>query len=339
MSDFEMGLRDVLESLSQEQGLGRVRQAAAELARAYASGRPPSEFDATTAAAYAAMRLPGTLGALAKISGELALMLPPPMASEGAVVLDTFAGPATAALALVQAGVKLQRLVCVERDPAMRELGATLTARTGIGGFLEWYSGDVRAFLAAGGETFDIVVAAYGLGEVEERDRESLVGALWRRCRGVFLIVEPGTPAGARLLLSVRQRLLAEGATIWAPCPHEHACPLEATSRWCHFATRVPRSRISRLVDGAQASYEDEKFSYLVAGRYEPDTLRRARLVAQPRLSKAEVALLCCTPTGRLTRLSVARRDRTLFRRVRKLRWGDSLPDEIASSWADHPPE
>src|SRR5690606_23485222 len=98
-------------------------------------------------------------------------------------------------------------------------------------------------------------------------------------------------------------------------------------SDWCHFSVRLDRSRQHRLMKGASLAYEDEKFSYLVAGR--PEVVARpaaARVIAPPVASKHSIALRLCTGDG-VEDVAIAKRDAEAFRRVRRLRWGDAAAE------------
>ena len=80
------------------------------------------------------------------------------------------------------------------------------------------------------------------------------------------MIVEPGTTAGYRRVLAARDAVIAAGGSTLAPCPHDASCPLP-DGDWCHFSTRLPRSRTHRLAKGAERGFEDEKFAYVVLCR------------------------------------------------------------------------
>lgn len=58
----------------------------------------------------------------------------------------------------------------------------------------------------------------------------------WAKKCEALIIVEPSTQQDGRKLLELRQRLIAEGYFIWAPCTHSQACPLLTQSKndWCH---------------------------------------------------------------------------------------------------------
>ena len=146
---------------------------------------------------------------------------------------------------------------------------------------------------------------------------------MWSKTRDMLLVVEPGTPAGYRRILELRGRLIARGAHVIAPCPHDGTCPLE-TPDWCHFVQRLPRSRAHKHLKGAELPFEDEKFSYVALART-PAAQRPARALAQPLVTKAEMRVKLCRPDGRADIATFPRRDKVAYARVRRLGWGDTV--------------
>src|SRR5262249_42935885 len=139
--------------------------------------------------------------------------------------------------------------------------------------------------------------------------------------RDTLLVIEPGTPAGYARIVIARTQLIAAGAQVLAPCPHEAPCPLQAPD-WCHFSRRLARSRAHKQVKGADVPFEDERFSYVVLTRT-PATKHPSRILAQPVVGKAEIAAKLCTPDG-LTTAKIARRDKAAYASARHWRWGDT---------------
>src|SRR6202011_5124470 len=97
----------------------------------------------------------------------------------------------------------------------------------------KYQRGAARAALIAT-EPADLVVASYMIGEIDDAERRALADAMWAKTRGTLLIVEPGTPAGYGRIIAVRAQLIAAGAHVAAPCPHDRQCPLISPD-WCHF--------------------------------------------------------------------------------------------------------
>jgi ribosomal protein RSM22 (predicted rRNA methylase) len=166
------------------------------------------------------------------------------------------------------------------------------------------------------------VVASYMIGEIDEAERRALADAMWAKTRGMLLIVEPGTPAGYGRTIALRAQLIAQGAYVAAPCPHDGPCPLISPD-WCHFTQRLPRSRAHKQVKGVELPFEDEKFSYLALTRT-PVARHSARVLAQPVVTKIEVTAKLCTPDG-LAIAKLPSRIKAPYARARRWRWGDAV--------------
>jgi ribosomal protein RSM22 (predicted rRNA methylase) len=145
---------------------------------------------------------------------------------------------------------------------------------------------------------------------------------MWSKTRDSLLLVEPGTPDGYGRIIALRAQLIASGAHVAAPCPHDLACPLDPPD-WCHFAQRLPRSRAHKALKNADVPFEDEKFAYVALTRV-PVARPASRVLAPPEVGKVEVAAKLCTAGG-LAAAKVPRRDKAGYARARHWRWGDAV--------------
>ena len=160
------------------------------------------------------------------------------------------------------------------------------------------------------------------IGEIGDAERESLAGLLWAKTRDTLLVVEPGTPAGYARIIALRAQLIADGAHVAAPCPHDGKCPLQAPD-WCHFTQRLQRSRAHKQIKGVELPFEDEKFAYVALTRAQVAE-RPSRVLAQPAVTKVEIAAKLCTPEG-LVLSKVPRRAKADYASARRWRWGDAV--------------
>jgi len=174
----------------------------------------------------------------------------------------------------------------------------------------------------AGSEAADLVIASYMIGEIDDAQRTALGDVMWEKTRDTLLIVEPGTPAGYNRIIALRRQLIAAGAHVAAPCPHDDGCPLAAPD-WCHFTQRLPRSRAHKQLKSAELPYEDEKFSYVALTRA-PAVRHRSRVIAQPVVTKVAVSARLCTDRGILNAVA-ARRQKAAYQRFKKIAWGDAI--------------
>ena len=161
------------------------------------------------------------------------------------------------------------------------------------------------------------------IGEIGEAEQAALAALMWEKTRDTLLVVEPGTPAGYARIIALREQLIAAGAHVAAPCPHDGKCPLVPPD-WCHFTQRLPRSRAHKQVKGAELPFEDEKFAYVALTR-EPVAARPSRVLAQPVVTKVEVTAKLCTP--RPVSARVPRRAKADYAAARRWRWGDAVTD------------
>jgi ribosomal protein RSM22 (predicted rRNA methylase) len=282
------------------------------------SGAIVSQADAL---AYALARMPATYAAVTASLNALR-EINPDFAPKS--LLDIGAGPGTATWATAEAFASLQSFSLLDANAALRALALDL-----IGGSvrlrdIRYQQGKARAALIDA-EPADLVVASYMIGELDDAEREALADLMWAKTRDTLLIVEPGTPAGYGRIIALRQQLIASGAHVVAPCPHDGKCPLSAPD-WCHFTQRLPRLRAHKQVKEAELPFEDEKFSYVALTRT-PAQQHPARVLAQPVVGKVEVTAKLCTPNG-LAIAKIPRRAKVDYARARRWRWGDAVMEE-----------
>ena len=145
--------------------------------------------------------------------------------------------------------------------------------------------------------------------------------ALWAAAGDVLVVIEPGTPAGFARIRTLRAHLIGRGAHAVAPCPHDRPCPI-VDAEWCHFAQRLPSSRAHRQVKGAALAFEDEKFAYVALARARRP-IAGARVLAHPRVTKAEVRAKLCTEERNHRGRPPAGARRKATGRQKGWRWGD----------------
>lgn len=315
--DLPAALRAALEARLQGVSRNDAAERAAAISKTYRDGGGStaitSEIDAL---AYALARMPATYAAdVASLNALLDIR--PEFAPMG--LLDIGAGPGTATWAAAEAFPSLQSFTLLDANDALRKLALDLAGDSDRQ--ITYQRGDAGALLAKA-EAADLIVASYVIGEMSEAERTALSRLMWEKTRDTLLVVEPGTPAGYARIIALRKQLIAAGAHVAAPCPHDGPCPL-APPDWCHFTQRLQRSRAHKQVKGAEVPFEDEKFAYIALTR-EPVGQRPSRVLAQPAIGKVEVAAKLCTPGG-LENARIPRRDKAAYADARRWRWGDAV--------------
>ncbi|MEV5309146.1 small ribosomal subunit Rsm22 family protein [Streptomyces sp. NPDC052610] len=301
------------------------KQAAQAVERLIANYRGATPTDApilrdrADVAAYAAYRMPATFEAVRSALAAFADAAPG-WVPGGHVDVGGGTGAATWAVAATWPGVR-PVTVLDWAEPALA-LGREIAAANPLLRDVRWQRSRIGAALTL--ESTDLVTVSYVLNELSEPDRAALVDAAAEAARAV-VIVEAGTPDGYARMLAARDRLVAAGFRIAAPCPHSAACPIVPGTDWCHFSARVSRSSLHRQVKGGSLAYEDEKFSYVAAVRF-PVAPAPARVVRRPQIRKGQVLLDLCEADERLRRTTVTKRHGDDYRAARDADWGDSWP-------------
>ena len=269
------------------------------------------------AAAYAAARMPATYSAAREaISSALCAS-----GLEIRTLLDCGAGTGAASWAAAEL-MELESITCLEREDAMRAVGERLM-RSGYGALARatWSSWDLTAPQAL--PEADCVVEGYMLGELSQEMRIAAAKRLYAAARQMLVLVEPGTPQGFHNLRAVREALMAEGATVAAPCPQgNRPCPMTGED-WCHFTVRVQRTKLHKALKGGDAPYEDEKYCYLALTKEPPKAACGSRVLRHPLIAPGRITLTLCEAGEKKLRV-VTKKD-PLWKRARKIGAGDCI--------------
>jgi ribosomal protein RSM22 (predicted rRNA methylase) len=296
------------------EGRGQVAAATAQLSRAYRSGATSTGIDL---AAYLVSRVPATYGANLRVHAALAQAWPM-FAPQS--LLDVGTGPGTASWAACSQWFDITRVIQCEKDPKFAALALALNEASGLSALQNAEVLQTSEVALSLDVTADLVVSSYMLAELPLADMAAVAARLWVRSQQVLMLIEPGTPQGFERLRRVREVLLKQGAFVIAPCTHQSVCPMVG-GNWCHFKTRVQRSRAHLHAKHGTVPFEDEAFSYLIMAR-QSVPLAGGRVVAPLRINKVAAILPLCDSAG-LHDEVIASRAKPAYKRAKKTGWGD----------------
>lgn len=298
-----------------------MTRAAAEISEAYRRG----EFAASPLKssahrlAYLQVRMPATYAACTHVFEKTRETVSD---FQPRSLIDMGAGPGTAAWAAIEFFPSLEHISLIERDAELVRIGKALAPESPSLALRQanWSVADVRSFAVP---PQDVIVLSYALGELSIGDARRIVTACWKAAK-LLVLIEPGTPKAFARMAEIRKQLIAEGATVAAPCPHECECPLLTRGDWCHFSERLERTAAHRKMKGGSLGYEDEKFTYLAVTRL-PIVRRAGRIVRHPMFHSGYVQLQVCE-TEQLAQRTVTKSQKEIYRAARKAAWGDGWP-------------
>ena len=213
----------------------------------------------------------------------------------------------------------MEKMLLLEREEGMRNVGSLLMKDTYLEELVTWQSFDlIRDAIPA---KSDLVISSYVLNELSDTDLIPSVRKMWDAADKLMVIVEPGTPEGFKVIKKIRAELLLLGGHIVAPCTHEGPCQL-ADDDWCHFTCRIMRSKLHKFIKDAEVPYEDEKYCFIACSR-EPADRSSLRVLRHPRIDKGRIGIRACTPEG-IEDITYRKSD-GLFKKAKKCKQGDSL--------------
>jgi ribosomal protein RSM22 (predicted rRNA methylase) len=300
-----------------------------ELTARYRSGRKLFQTFMTNdrhRLAYLAVRMPATYSVICYILNQLHQSIPELNFKS---LIDIGAGPGTASWAALQHFSSIENVELYEKDTSLIHLGKKLMEEADHSTLREanWLNVDISQ--AVEFNLHDLIILSYVVGELSEEKIEPLIKSAWKATSKIMIIVEPGTPSGFERIRYIRELLIQSNAFIIAPCPHQEKCPMQKAD-WCHFVQRLERSNIHKVVKEVSLGYEDEKFSYIVAAKesmreiLEQKAASQVRILRHPVKHSGHIDLTVCTKTG-IEEIKFSRRDRDVYKKARKLEWGDSL--------------
>ncbi len=259
-----------------------------------------------TSKVYAVYRLPATYSAFGEALKHTLELYDQNIDS----VIDVGAGSGSASLAASHLLPNIKSFTLLERNKYMMEIGKTLHNFDYINYDLSKDNLDIKA---------DLVISSYVLNELDQNSRINAINKMWDMTNKIMLIVEPGTPEGFVLIREIRDYLISIGAHVIAPCPHMGVC----LNTWCHFSTRVSRSKLHKDIKGGDAPYEDEKYSYIAFSKNEVIPCKN-RILRHPQINPGFIELEVCSKDG-FKKLKYSKKDKELFKKARKSDAGDMI--------------
>jgi ribosomal protein RSM22 (predicted rRNA methylase) len=287
-----------------------LRKARESLSQDYREGRSSPFSDEAKRLAYLGARMPATFAAIHKVLQNVSLK---------GTLLDLGAGPGTASWAAAELFPELTEITLIEKSLEAITLGKSLADQHPVLKKASW----LHQSLGDPIPKADTAILSYVLGELN--DPLSAAEKCWEAAP-LLILIEPGTPKAFQVMRKVRQRLIDLKAHIISPCPHQLACPIQGND-WCHFAARVERTRLHRLLKEGSLGYEDEKFCYLIASKL-PGTPFSNRITRHPLKQSGYVRLSLCTDQGKIEVKTISRKDKALYRQARGSEWGDILRED-----------
>ena len=318
-----MKIPDLLEIAIEEETKGikitELRELAQNLSNRYMNEKRAGQTllsKEKEALAYSIMRMPATFCA---VTTALKHTLSIAQNCNIETVLDIGAGTGAAVWAINEQ-IDTAKIICLEREEAMRKVGQELMKKSEELSKAEWIDADITKIEDI--KSADLIVSSYMINELKQEERKKVIQKLLNLESKIILIVEPGTPKGFKNIKEIQKIALENGLYIIAPCTHQQPCKLPEDD-WCHTTVRVERSKIQKVLKSGDAPYEDEKFSYIAISKENLGTAE-ARILRHPIIETGKITLKLCTK-GNIEQKVITKKEKELFKQAKKKNCGDSI--------------
>ena len=99
-------------------------------------------------------------------------------------------------------------------------------------------------------------------------------------------------------------------------------CPIKKGD-WCHFSTRVSRSKLHKALKEGDSPFEDEKYAYIVFSKKEVNRCS-ARITRHPLIYNGYLSLTVCDQNG-IENIKITKKEKERYKKARKASAGDEI--------------
>jgi len=312
--DLPLKIQAKLEYLLKNQNLKELQNISKKISERYMLSSFNDNKNITSemeAKVYANMRMPATFSTSYNVLNELSKNYSFSISS----ICDFGGGTGSTLIAVKSLFPNVQNLTMIERDKHMINISKELIDFEYKLVEKDFIKDDIE-------QSSDLSIFGYTMNEVSDNDLFNVIDKVWSKTNKALVIVDPGTPVCYKRLQTIKQYLKDKGGFVLAPCPKCEKCYL-GENDWCHFVTRISRSKTLKDLKMGDSPFEDEKYTYLIVSKTD-ERRDYSRVLRHPQLNSGFVDIKLCTHEG-VKNLRVTKSNKELYKTTRKAKSGDII--------------
>jgi ribosomal protein RSM22 (predicted rRNA methylase) len=331
-ANLPLSIEETISAILQHQETAHWVHRAANLHIRYASGKTDNKkfvHDYVDALAYLGLRVPATY---AQIFGALRAVHKLIPSWRPTSLLDIGSGPGTATWAAISQWPELDEITCLDEDKDFILLGKKIIKDAEVIRHINWKNRDLRSGIEEDENSYDLIIIANVLNELTPKAQENLVGQAFNLCKGLLIIIEPGTPQGSKIVSAVAEKLCKAGILL---APYIANTFVRDTDYYLHFPQRFIRPDFQRRIrqqmresSEMASDWEESKYSYVAISKFPAEKNYWARTVGEPEIRKGFLEVPVITIEN-LTKIKVMKRDKEAFTFAKRLRWGELIANKF----------
>lgn len=281
-----------------------------------------SFFDAL---AYMALRVPATY---AQVSGALSAVQEVVPLWKPTTLLDIGSGPGTGVWAATRLWPSIKHAVCMDTNKDLLDIGRRVS--TSLPTHISWQRQDITRGLPTD-STYDLVLLANVLNELSMNQAEKVIGQAFNLCKGIMVIIEPGTEFGNALVQSFAKKFSKTGLLV---APYINNTYIASDEYWIHFSQRFIRPEFQRRIRQAMrndteaaSDWEEAKYSYVAICRDTKSFVSPSawgRTIGPVKVQKGFLEVTVMTESG-IFQVKILKRNKKQYSFAKKLSWGSII--------------
>jgi ribosomal protein RSM22 (predicted rRNA methylase) len=278
--------------------------------------------------AYLAMRSPATYAQIFHAFDAIHDILPNWQPTS---LLDIGSAQGSGIWAAQEVWPSIVEATAVDQQEDFLLLGKKIQKQANLSMDIKWQHRDIREGVNNAKE-YDVVVIANVLNELSPKAADKIVGQALEACKGVLVIVEPGTPFGSSITQNVARKLGQAGNLI---APYVQNSFVDTGEYYLHFPQRFIRPDFQRRVRQHMRStalmasdWEEAKLAYSVISRLPAEKTPWARVAGPIRQQKGFVEIPALTDK-KIETVKVLKRNTEQYSIAKDLVWGQALIEPL----------
>lgn len=278
--------------------------------------------------AYLALRAPATYAQIYGALSQITELIP---AFNPKSVLDIGSGPGTGIWAAKTVWTTINLATCIDKNEQLLITGEEITQKANIIKDVTWTKWDSIRDEALNVPMSDVVIVANVLNEMPINEARNLLGQAFNRCRGILIIVEPGTPFGIDIIQAAAKSFANKNLLL---APYIDNSFVTNKENWLHFSQRFIRPEFQRRIRQrlridplAASDWEEAKYAYTAISKIPADINIWGRVIGLTQKQKGFIEIPILTKDG-ISNLKVMKRHKTNYNFAKDLKWGQIIKNK-----------
>lgn len=290
----------------------------------YMAGDPGYLRDFTDVLAYLAMRSPATYAQTQSALLHIQEIIP---SFKPLSMLDIGGGPGVGVWAAKTTWPEITTADIVDQNTHMLSAGEHIMMASQLPINSRWMRHDLTEGLGVR-EKYDLIIIGNILNELNQNQRQRLLENAFKVCKGVVVILEPGTPIGSNIVESAAKEFATTARLV---APYIDNSFVQKEGFWLHFSQRFLRPEFQRRVRQnmrddqlSSSNVEEAKFSFVAIGKVKIENIPWGRCVGNIEKQKGFLEVPILTKND-ISTIKVMKRHKTQYNYAKELRWGQLI--------------